>query len=173
MARRASAVLGGQRIRPPSRRVHRRQAPAVRGSRSDHDRQARPGLRAVARRRDRDRRAGRRDHVGAPERGLAKGILMTRLTNLGAIAVAVSCAGAPRPFPLRAPLAVDSDTRPVSVACRPEPSTKEPARVRCAPAGFASPFTWDYADNLVFAPMSRALAIEVSGEAANATSLDE
>ena len=98
---------------------------------------------------------------------------MTRLTNLGCAVIAVSCAGAPRPFPLRAPLAVDSDTRPVSVACRPEPSAKEPARVRCAPAEFVSPFAWDYADNLVFAPMSRALAIEVSGEAANATSLDE
>jgi hypothetical protein len=98
---------------------------------------------------------------------------MMRLTNLGCAAIAVSCAGAPRPFPLRAPLVVDSDTRPVSVACRSEPSAKEPARVRCAPAEFVSPFAWDYADNLVFAPLSRALAIEVSGEAANATSLDE
>jgi hypothetical protein len=98
---------------------------------------------------------------------------MTRLANLGAIAVAMSCAGAPRPFPLRAPLLVDSDTHLVSVACRPEPSAKEPARARCAPAEYVSPFVWDQVDNLVFAPVSRALSIEVSGEAANATSLDE
>ena len=98
---------------------------------------------------------------------------MTRLTNLGAIAVAISCAGAPRPFPLRAPLLVDSDTQLVSVACRPEPSTKEPARVRCAPSEYVSPFVWDHLDNVVFARLSRALSIEVSGEAANATSLDE
>jgi hypothetical protein len=96
---------------------------------------------------------------------------MTRLVSLGCLAIA--CAGAPRPFPLRAPLLVDNDTHPVSVACRPEPSAKEPARVRCAPSEYVSPFIWDYVDNLVFAPMSRGLALGVSGEAANATSLDE
>jgi hypothetical protein len=96
---------------------------------------------------------------------------MTRLAPLAAIVL--SCAGSPRPFPLRAPMLVDTDTRPVSVACRPEPSAKEPDRVRCAPAEYVSPFVWDQVDNLVFAPVSRALSIEVTGEAANATSLDE
>jgi hypothetical protein len=98
---------------------------------------------------------------------------MARLANLGGIALAMSCAGGPRPFALRAPLLVDTDTRPVSVPCRPDPSAKEPGRARCAPAEYVSPFVWDHVDNLVFAPMSRALSIEVSGEAANATSLDE
>jgi hypothetical protein len=98
---------------------------------------------------------------------------MTRLASLGGIAVVISCAGGPRPFGLRAPLLVDPDTQLVSVACRPEPSPKEPARVRCAPAEYVSPFVWDQVDNVVFAPVSRALSIDVSGEAANATSLDE
>jgi hypothetical protein len=98
---------------------------------------------------------------------------MARLANLGGIAIAISCAGGPRPFALRAPLLVDTDTRLVSVACRPEPSSTEPARARCAPAEYVSPFVWDQVDNLVFARVSRALSIDVSGEAANATSLDE
>jgi hypothetical protein len=98
---------------------------------------------------------------------------MTRLAHLSGIAIAISCAGGPRPFALRAPLLVDTDTQLVSVACQPEPSTKEPARARCAPAEYMSPFVWDQVDNLVFAPVSRALSIEVGGEAANATSLDE
>jgi hypothetical protein len=98
---------------------------------------------------------------------------MMRLADLSCMALAISCAGAPRPFAFRAPLLVDTDTRPVSVACRPEPSIREPARARCAPSEYVSPFVWDYVDNLVFAPMSRAFSIAVSGEAANATSLDE
>jgi hypothetical protein len=98
---------------------------------------------------------------------------MTKLANLGGIAIAMSCAGGPRPFAFRAPLVVDSDTQLVSVACRPEPSIKEPARARCAPADYVSPFVWDQVDNLVFARVSHALSIDVGGEAANATSLDE
>jgi hypothetical protein len=98
---------------------------------------------------------------------------MARIATLGWMSIAMACAGAPRPFPLRPPLVVDTDTRPVSVACRPEPSRKEPDRVRCAPSEYVSPFVWDQVDNLVFAPVSRALSIGVSGEAANATSLDE
>jgi len=98
---------------------------------------------------------------------------MAKLATLGSISIVLSCAGAPKSFPLRAPLLVDTDTHPVSVACRPEPSPKEPTRVRCAPAEYVSPFVWDHVDNLVFRPLSRALSIAVSGEAANANSLDE
>jgi hypothetical protein len=89
------------------------------------------------------------------------------------VSLLLACAAAPRPFPLRAPLLVDTDKNPVSVACRPEPSKKEPGRVRCAPSEYVSPFVWNYVDNLVFAPVSNMLSISVSGEAANATSLDE
>ncbi len=85
----------------------------------------------------------------------------------------IACASAPRPFPLRAPLVVDPDINPVSIACRPEPSAKEPGRVRCAPSEYVSPFVWDYVNNLVFAPLSNLFSISVTGESANATSLDE
>ena len=96
---------------------------------------------------------------------------MTRLALF--VMGAAACASSPRPFPFRAPMVVDTDTRPVSLACRPEPTPKEPGGERCAPEEYISPFVWDNVDNSVFAPMSRALSIEVSGEAANATSLDE
>jgi hypothetical protein len=96
---------------------------------------------------------------------------MTRLTLV--LVGAAACASSAKPFPFRAPMVVDTDTHPVSLTCRPDPSAKEPGRVRCAPAEYVSPFVWDYVDNAVFAPVSRALSIEVSGEAANATSLDE
>lgn len=96
------------------------------------------------------------------------------MTRLALVAMgAAACASSPRPFPFRAPMVVDTDTHPVSLACRPEPTPKEPGRESCAPAEYISPFVWDNVDNSVFAPMSRALSIEVSGEAANATSLDE
>jgi len=88
--------------------------------------------------------------------------------RLACIALAISCATTPRPFPLRAPMLVDTDTRPVSVACRPEP-----AGVRCAPAEVSSPYVWSFIDSVSFAPASRVLSFEMKGEAANATSLDE
>src|SRR3569833_494738 len=94
-----------------------------------------------------------------------------------AITVLVSGCAAPRPFPLRAPLLVDTDLLPVSVACRTEPGGEEGAhggqRRNCAPREYVSPFVWDQIDNLWFAPLSRALSIEVAGEAVNANSLDE
>lgn len=98
---------------------------------------------------------------------------MRKLLYLTTTSLAFSCASVPRPFPLRAPLRVDTDIQPVSVACRPEPSAKEPDRQRCAPSEYFSPYIWDYVDNLVFAPMSRTFSVEVTGEAANATSIDE
>jgi hypothetical protein len=61
----------------------------------------------------------------------------------------------------------------VSVPCRPDPSPSDPARVRCAPATYLSPWVWDQLDNSTFARTSRVLGVDVSGEAANANSLDE
>src|SRR5262249_50283261 len=94
-----------------------------------------------------------------------------------ALAVAVLAAGcaAERPFPLRAPLLVDTDLLPVSVSCRVEPGDGGRAgqRRNGAPREYVSPFVWDQIDNLWFAPLSHALSIEVSGEAVNANSLDE
>ena len=68
---------------------------------------------------------------------------------------------------------VDTDLQPVSVACRPDPSPKEPERKTCAPEAYVSPFVWDQVDKLLFEPLSRVLSLEDWGEASNANSLDE
>ncbi|HET7504938.1 MAG TPA: hypothetical protein VFK02_28135 [Kofleriaceae bacterium] len=86
--------------------------------------------------------------------------------------VAVAC-GSARPFPLRRPFLVDTDLQPVSVPCRPDPKPDDPARRTCAPREYVSPFVWDQLDNLVFARLSRAFSVAVSGEAVNVNSLDE
>ncbi len=86
------------------------------------------------------------------------------------VVVTATCAIAPRPFPLRAPLVVDTDLHPVSVPCRPDTAA---GGITCAPRTYVSSFLWDQVDNLAFARLSRALSVEVSGEAANANSLDE
>jgi hypothetical protein len=97
------------------------------------------------------------------------------ILSIGTILViaTVACAASPRRFALREPYARDSDLDPVSVPCRPDPSPSDPARVRCAPATYESPWVWDQLDNSTFARTSRVLAVDVAGEAANANSLDE
>jgi hypothetical protein len=97
---------------------------------------------------------------------------MRQLATLIIIAGATSCA-TPRRFPLREPFLVDTDLRPVTVPCRPDPTPKEPDRTTCAPREYVSPFIWDVVDNTVFARLSSALSLEVSGEAVNVNSLDE
>jgi hypothetical protein len=86
--------------------------------------------------------------------------------------VAPACATS-HPFPLRDPFLVDTDLRPVSVTCRPDPTAKDPDRKTCAPEEYVSPFLWDQADNLLFARISRGLAFETSGESIDVNSLDE
>src|SRR5262249_27851929 len=94
-------------------------------------------------------------------------VLVALLASLGS----ASCA-APRPFPLRAPLLVDTDLQPVSVPCRVEPA-KDGRRWNCAPREYVSPFLWVQVALLWFAPLSRALSVEVRGEAVSVNSLDE
>ncbi|HUJ57553.1 MAG TPA: hypothetical protein VLX92_03660 [Kofleriaceae bacterium] len=84
------------------------------------------------------------------------------------VVAAAACASRPQPFALRDPFVLDTDLRPVSVPCRADPAGRT-----CAPAVYQSPFIWDHVDNLVFAPLSRALGVSVSAEAANINSLDE
>jgi hypothetical protein len=98
---------------------------------------------------------------------------MSRFIATILVLSSIACAASPRPFALRAPFTRDGDLDPVSVTCRPDPSPSDPARVRCAPATYVSPWAWDQIDNSTFARTSRALAVEVVGEAANANSLDE
>jgi len=84
-----------------------------------------------------------------------------------------ACAATERRFPLRAPLVEDTDLRPVNVPCRAAATAKDPHHVSCAPEEYVSPLMWDGADQMVFRPLSEALAIDHHGEAVNANSLDE
>jgi len=100
--------------------------------------------------------------------------MMRPVSVVAAIGLALGgCAPPPRPFPLRAPLTRDTDLAPVTVACRPDPSAKDPKRVRCAPNEYVPPPIWDHINNAVFEPISQALSVEAVGEAANANSMDE
>jgi hypothetical protein len=85
----------------------------------------------------------------------------------------IACGSHTKPFPLRDPFLVDTDMRPVSVPCRPDPSKDDPHAQNCAPAEYVSPFVWDQVDNLLFAKVSRVLAVETTGESRNVNSLDE
>ena len=95
------------------------------------------------------------------------------MRTIALIVCIAACGAPPRPFPLRAPYAVDTDLRPVSVPCRVDPDAKDAAHWICAPEEYVSPFVWDQVDNLWFGPISRRLAVEVTGEAVNVNSLDE
>jgi hypothetical protein len=70
-------------------------------------------------------------------------------------------------------MTVDTDLRPVAVACRLSPTPKDPHNVSCAPDVYVSPLIWDGTDNMVFRPLSEALGVVHHGEAVNANSLDE
>lgn len=80
-------------------------------------------------------------------------------------------------FPLRDPIWVDDDMKPVYVPCRPDPEAetdKEKAgHMLCLPEPYESPFAWDMADNTVFRPFARLFAFERATEAANVNSVDE
>ncbi len=97
---------------------------------------------------------------------------MTRFTPLLLVAFGMGCAS-DRAFPLRPPMTVDTDLQPVSLACRASPTPKDPHHVSCAPDVYVSPLIWDGADNMVFRPLSEAIAIDHHGEAVNVNSVDE
>lgn len=86
--------------------------------------------------------------------------------------LACACGGAPR-YPLRAPLATDTDRRPVRVACESRPDDKDPNHVSCAPEPYVSPLAWDAADNSIFRPLSRVFAVDPAGPALNVNAFDE
>jgi hypothetical protein len=99
--------------------------------------------------------------------------MMTRCTPVLFVLVASGCAATDRAFSLRDPMTVDTDLRPVTVACRVSPTPKDPRNVSCAPDVYVSPLIWDGTDNMVFRPLSEALGVVHHGEAVNANSLDE
>ncbi|MDB4957172.1 MAG: hypothetical protein JWO36_4741 [Myxococcales bacterium] len=94
-------------------------------------------------------------------------------TVLSLLAITAACATAPRRFPLRAPLTIDTDLAPVSLPCRPDPTPKQPEQMRCMPAEYVSPFAWNQIENTFFARLSRFFSIDIVKEAENANSLDE
>jgi len=85
----------------------------------------------------------------------------------------IACGAGDRAFPLREPMTVDTDMRPVTVACRESPTPKDPHNISCAPDVYVSPLIWDGTDNMLFRPLSEAVGIEHHGEAVNVNSLDE
>ena len=78
------------------------------------------------------------------------------------------CAGE-RQYPLREPMARDTDLRSVWVQCR---ATKD-HKTSCAPKPYVTSLYWDGADNMIFRPLSDALAVRTSAESVNVNSLDE
>ena len=98
---------------------------------------------------------------------------MTRWTPLLFVVASAGCAASDRAFPLREPMTVDTDLRPVTHACRPSPTPKDPQNISCAPDVYVSPLIWDGTDNMVFRPLSEAVGVVHHGEAVNVNSLDE
>src|SRR5262249_24482612 len=91
-----------------------------------------------------------------------------------AMAISIStaaCASNVRRFPLRDPMWHDTDTAPVATECHPD--AKRPPEKDCSPMSYESSLAWDAADNAVFRPMSKALAVSPGGEAVNVNSFDE
>ena len=76
-----------------------------------------------------------------------------------AVPFATGCASVDRRFPLRDPVTVDGDLRPVSL---PRP-----------PTVYVSPLIWDGADNLAFRPFSEVWAFRAPTESTNVNSVDE
>ncbi|MBW2522568.1 MAG: hypothetical protein JRI23_00265 [Deltaproteobacteria bacterium] len=85
-----------------------------------------------------------------------------RASNVVAMAIAAAvllaaCGGGFRPYPLKAPLWKDPDTRPHETP----------------PEEYYSPWAWDAADQTVFRPFARIWAVDPAGEAVNVNAIDE
>ena len=102
----------------------------------------------------------------------ARGLRWPSAVGLAICAAAASCASA-RLFPLRAPMATDTDLRSFSAPCRVEPSKKDPNHLACTPDLYVSPLAWDGSDNSIFRPLARVFAVDPAGEAPNVNSMDE
>lgn len=94
---------------------------------------------------------------------------------LGAALLLAGCGDGLRRFPLKEPLRQDTDTQPVAFPCSPDPDPPkdDPNHQVCLPESYESPFGWDVADKTVFRPLTRALAVDVGGEARNVNAFDE
>ncbi|HEX6275576.1 MAG TPA: hypothetical protein VFZ53_21190 [Polyangiaceae bacterium] len=83
------------------------------------------------------------------------------------------CASGTQRYPLKAPLARDTDLRTVSVPCVTSPTEDDPEHVTCAPEPYESPLAWDAVDNSVFRPLARVFAVDPAGAAVNVNAFDE
>jgi hypothetical protein len=97
----------------------------------------------------------------------------SRVAIVAAALASAACSSGERRFPLRDPMRVDTDLRPVSIDCRPEPTKKDAHHVACAPAVYVSPLAWDGIDNSIFRPLSELFAVQASEEAMNFNAFDE
>jgi hypothetical protein len=82
-----------------------------------------------------------------------------------------ACANGVRRFPLREPLRIDTDLRPVHVPCKPD--KEDPKHAICTPAPYESSFAWDGADNIVFRPVAQFFKVDPGEEAMNVNAYDE
>jgi hypothetical protein len=94
------------------------------------------------------------------------------LPPLGALLCALGCAPSPR-FPLKDPLWVDTDLKPVVVECDERPSDEDPKHKACTPDVYVSPLAWDAADNSVFRPFAKIFAVDPPRPAPNVNAFDE
>ncbi|MFO0552763.1 MAG: hypothetical protein U0271_30505 [Polyangiaceae bacterium] len=88
------------------------------------------------------------------------------------VALSGCAASEPRRFPLRDPVWVDDDLRPVSVPCR-EVVEDGKSKTICRPEEYVSPFAWDVADKTIFRPIARFFAMDFGFEAKNVNAMDE
>ncbi len=100
--------------------------------------------------------------------------LFRRSPLLGALALSVlaGCAHEPRRFPLKDPVWIDDDLRPVSVPCYEKEEDGKVEKV-CRPKEYVSPFAWDVAEKTVFRPLVQLFAADLGFEAKNVNSMDE
>lgn len=95
-----------------------------------------------------------------------------RFRWLASLVALAGCAAAPTVrFPAREPMLVDDDTKPWRAACGPD--IRDPKKTTCLPPEYVSPFVWDGADNMIFHPVTRFLAVDPAGESINVNALDE
>jgi hypothetical protein len=107
-----------------------------------------------------------------PPEGVVRG---ARKSWLVLVAVLAACGAELRRFPLRPPMARDTDLDSRAVPCRPDPKPGKDGRPHqlCRPEEYVSSFTWDGADNIFFRPVARFFAVDPHGEAVNVNAFDE
>jgi hypothetical protein len=101
------------------------------------------------------------------------GRLAGLLSTCALCALCACGAGGERRFPLRDPLWIDTDLRPVAVECERRPTDEDPSHMSCAPEPYVSPLAWDGADNSIFRPLARVFAVDPAGTATNVNAFDE